>query len=393
MRAETPIAPLAPDAEARERECADLVAELCRSALTGRPAPAVAPCAERIDPGHFAALAGRNRLWSACARGFTVNGLAPPPPLAEAIRAGRRRAMIGNARVIATAKHVLPRLRERSVEAVTMKGPLFHHMLHGDLLFRRSSDLDLLVPRAQFGAARTVLAELGFHADPANAGPWWTSSLGELHLFPRNPGHCVIDLHHRVQQPGCPAPRDVSLFLADPAVVELAGVAMPGLSRLNALLLACLTLAKEAVHRAPSGMHAYDVAAGFLRLEPRESASFWRMASHQRLANTVRFALALAEGALGLPLSPEGGRAGATAPPGEAEPWFDMVFRPHCQGLMRPRRRELLWRMCDGAPAARIVFFACEAGRVTAGELLRRWTTRPSGQLLQRGRIVDPDLC
>lgn len=392
MRAENHIAPLARDAEA-ERECNDLVVDLCRSALTGSPCPDLALRGQRVDPGHFTALAGPNRLWSPCARGFTLGGMAPPAPLAEAIRAGRGRAMIVNARVIATARYVMPRLREQSIQAVTMKGPLFYRLLHGDFLFRRSNDLDLLVPRAQFRAARAALENLGFLSDPANEGPWWTSSLGEIHLSPRNPGHSVIDLHHLVQQPGCPAPRDVSLFLADPAIVDLAGVSVPGISRLNALLLACLTLAKGVVHRAPSGMHAYDVAAGFLRLEADERADFWQLASRQRLASTARFAIASAEGALGLPLSREGESLGESVPAGPATPWFDMVFRPDLQELAWPRRRELLWRMCDGSPAARMVSFACEAGRAVAGELLRLWTARSSHQLLQGRMVADPDLC
>lgn len=392
MAAEKHLVPLAPDAEA-ERECDDLVVDLCRSALTGSPCPDLALRGQRTDPGHFAALAGSNRLWSACARGFAVSRTAPPAALAEAIRAGRGRAMIGNARVIATARHVLPRLREQSIQAVTMKGPLSYRLLHGDFLFRRSNDLDLLVPRAQFRAARAALENLGFLSDPASAGPWWTSSLGEIHLFPGDPGHSVIDLHHRVQQPGCPAPRDVALFLADPAIVDVAGVPLPGISRLNALLLACLTLAKGLVHRAPSGMHAYDVAAGFLRLDAFERAEFWRLASRQRLANTVRFALASAEGALGLPLSREDDSLGETASAGQPTPWFDMVFRPDRQGLAWPRRRKLLWRMCDGSPAARSGSFAREAGRVAAGELLRLWTTRRSHQSLQGRMVADLDLC
>lgn len=375
MRVENSIAPIAPDAELRERECSDLVVDLCRSGLLGIACPEPALRAERIDLDGFAALVGSNRLWSACARGFAASGVAPPAALAEAIRAGRGRALILNARVIATARYVLPRLREHGIDAVTMKGPLFYHLLHGDFLFRRSNDLDLLVPRAQFGAAKAVLAKLGFQTDPAHAGSWWTFSLGEIHLSPDDPGHCVVDLHHRVQQPGCPAPRDISLFLSDPAVVELADVAVPSISRMSALLLACLTLAKGVVHRSPSGMHAYDVAAGFLRLDAGDRAAFWRLASRQRLVNTVRFALTAAERVFNLPLQSERmAEAGVSDKP---VPWFNMVFRPDREGLVWPRRRELLWQMCDGdGPGTRAASYGQEAGRVLAGEMLRRWAAR-----------------
>lgn len=380
MRAGIPIAPRGSYADVAAGGRGDLVVDLCQSALTGSPCLDLASRAEAVDPEGFAALAGANRLWSACARGFSVNAVPPPAALADAIRAGRARAMMANARVIATARHVLPLLQEQGIDAVTMKGPLFYHLMHGDFLFRRSGDLDLLVPRAQFGAARAVLEKLGFLPDLANAGPWWTSSLGELHLFPRDPGHCVIDLHHRVQQPGCPAPRDVSLFLADPVSVELADVAVPTLSWANALLLACLTLAKGVVHRAPSGMHAYDVAAGFLRLDASDRAAFWQLASRQRLTNTVQFAITAAGGALGLKLPREEGGVAQPAA-GARGRWFDMVFRPASQELVWPRRRELLWRMCDGRDgAAKGVTFAFEAGRVLAGEMLRRWT---AGRMLQ----------
>jgi len=348
------------------------IAAMCRSALTGDPQAAAGALAALERSDAFSTLVGRARLWSACEKGLVRSGHQVPPFMAARIAAERERTMLGNTRVLTLARMVFPCFAGRDLPALAFKGPFHQRQLHGDWFTRRSSDLDILVPRARFEEALRTLESTGFRAR-SGTSRWWKQSLGEVHLA--FPGGGVIDLHHRLQQPGCPSPRNLDEFFASAAVERLgeASIAVPSLP--HALLISALNFCKELFHRKPSARYAYDFAAGVMRLPLDRHAEFAALVERQGLAGPVGFALAACQTLFGpLPGFPAAG----ARHPGMAQ-WasridlLQLVFDPPSEEARWPRRRTLLWQFCGGEVSARCSFdFAGEAGRVALGEVLRR---------------------
>jgi hypothetical protein len=90
-------------------------------------------------------------------------------------------------------------LRSRAVESILLKGPAIRGWLYPDAPGRRGYlDADLLVPRAQLGAAQAVLSELGFEREDEGSTAdvyTWAES------WRRRADGAVVDLHRTLQ--GC----------------------------------------------------------------------------------------------------------------------------------------------------------------------------------------------
>lgn len=348
-----------------------MLAGLGKVSLTKKGAGEAVACLPRAQAQEFADLAVRTRLTTPCARAFARACAAMPPPLAEAVQATRARAAISNGRVYGLARLAFPILARANIAGLAFKGPFQHRRIHGDPFFCRSGDLDLLVPKERFADALEAFEGEGFERRE-DTSQWWTSALGEVHLV--HPQGGVIDLHYRLQQPGCPPPHDMAQFLreAEHEQVGAGHIAVP--PRSHAVLICGLNLSKEFAHRRMSARYAYDFAAGVLGMSEAELCDFAVLAAHQRLTGTVSFAVALAGTIFDcdLPLSPPlerrelpdwGGRDAVLA----------MVFKPEAPETRWPRRRAILWAMCSGTGSAqRAAEFSREAARMFASEALRR---------------------
>ncbi len=349
------------------------LADLCRASLSGEGGAAAAGlCGAAAE--HLAALAARSRLTMPCVRAFAAAGLAMPPPLARSVDQARGRAAISNGRVMALARIAFPVLARAGIGALAFKGPFQHRQLHGDPFFCRSGDLDVLVAREDFAAALAAFEAEGF-VPREDTSAWWRMMLGEVHLV--HPQGGVIDLHHRLQQPGCPPPRDIGAFLRASRTERLGGVEIAVPTHAQAVLIAALNLVKELAHRRPSARYAYDVAAGILGMGEARRRAFVALAQDQRLEGTASLAVALCERifALALPL-PAPLRAADLPAWAGREALLAMAFDPDDPATPWPRRRAVLWAMCSrqgrGGGTGRAAEFTREAARMFASEALRR---------------------
>lgn len=345
-----------------------VLAALCRFALTMHNETLGGDDVALGDTAELADLIERNRMWSPAIAGIARAGVPVPSDFVQRAQRIRSRTMLANTRAMTLARDIFPALQSRGIAAVAFKGPFHQHRLHGDYFYRTSHDLDLLVPRRQFAAALTAIEALGLEPRQGTSA-WWRHSLGEVHLV--SPGGGTVDLHHRLQQPGCPAPRKLEDFFTQSEVHVLGGVAIAVPAPEQALLIDALNFCKELFHRKRAVRYAFDFAAGALRLPEASHAAFEAQVHRQGLAGPVGFATAASEALFGIRLPlPEGCRASSRWT--TQEMIRPLVLAPDAPGLEWPRRRELLWAFCGGGGSKSSIAFAGQACRIALDEILRR---------------------
>ncbi len=98
----------------------------------------------------------------------------------------------------ALSAQFVERLEAAGIPALVLKGPLQARRLHGDVGYRRSNDVDLLVERVDLATAADALAPLGYRL--SSAMPTRRCGLPDLHTVLRNESARLprIDLHWRV---------------------------------------------------------------------------------------------------------------------------------------------------------------------------------------------------
>jgi hypothetical protein len=97
----------------------------------------------------------------------------------------------------ALSERFVARLEEAGIAVLVLKGPLQARRLHGDVGFRHSNDVDLLVGAGDLDRAASVLAGFGYALEPT---PVRGHGLPDIHARLRSPtgGLPRIDLHWRV---------------------------------------------------------------------------------------------------------------------------------------------------------------------------------------------------
>lgn len=97
----------------------------------------------------------------------------------------------------------LDALHSRQIAALPFKGPAFAELVGSGAASREMDDLDLLLPRANLGAAVRALEPLGYRSSlPRHAieSPWLDDAGHELALV-REPDGMLIELHWRLAPP------------------------------------------------------------------------------------------------------------------------------------------------------------------------------------------------
>ena len=122
-----------------------------------------------------------------------------PPWLLDQLVAGYRRQLGKSADHLVLVEKLRLVLGEASIPFVTIKGLYLAQRFYGDIRRRFMSDVDILVPSGELGAAVTAVAQLGFYpapgisVDPRN--PFWGIHAVEVR------GNCgVLDIHHVIRK-------------------------------------------------------------------------------------------------------------------------------------------------------------------------------------------------
>lgn len=311
---------------------------------------------------------------------FMLKALRRAPPAATApellswLDGYRRRTMSMNAVCIGDSIAIHKVLRDRQVDFVFLKGPLQQHLLYGDHFMKPSGDVDILVSPSGFGAAREALRSIGYEVAGKSRSVWWVRFLGEQHMV-RDDGAraSTVDLHHRLQQPGSPSPRDIDGFLRRRRQIHVAGIAMPLISASDTLLLSCISVAKAFFNREPCAGYVCDVRASASRLSEAEQQGVLDHAAEQGLADTLLLGLRAADVLLGGAGSLLSDRATRILARIDNADLFHMVIAPWLSSLRWPLRRTVLWELCGREP----VRYLAEAGWAASADLSRRIFERP----------------
>lgn len=340
---------------------------------TRAPAVSVAP---EISVANVADIARLNKVavFLLKALSHAVTGAAPGELLAW-LDGYRRRTMSMNAACIGDSIAIHQVLRDRRVDFVFLKGPLQQQLLYGDHFMKPSGDVDILVSPAGFSAAREALRSAGYEVAGKSRSVWWVRFLGEQHMV-RDDGvrTATVDLHHRLQQPGSPSPRDIDGFLRRRREVTVAGAAMPLISASDMLLLSCISVAKAFFNREPCAGYVCDVRAAASRLNEAEQQEVLDHAAGQGLADTLLLGLRAADVLLGGTATLLSDRAVRILARIDNADLFHMVIAPWLSSLRWPQRRTVLWELCGREP----VRYLAEAGWAASADLSRRLFERPA---------------
>lgn len=287
-------------------------------------------------------------------------------PLRGWLDAMRLKTMTMNRRSLKAGAEVAGLLAAAGIAHVQFKGPLQQLALYGDANAKPVGDVDLLVAEADGPRVRGLLEAAGFRAQGGRLAGWWWRSLGELH-FAREALGPVVDLHHRVQQPGSPDPRRIGAFLDNAVPMDFEGKVIPVLSASDRCLLAAISVVKALFGREPCAGYLMDLRASLALLSPDEAEALPRLAAEQGLTETLGFA-SHAVDAVFAGLSARSFAIGGNPLPLPADKLRRMLVTPSDAGIDWPRRRSVLWALCGRAPLR----YARETARAARSEAYRR---------------------
>lgn len=292
----------------------------------------------------------------------------------ERLRAGRSldqsladttATLVVNSHLLQELSALVPRFQDAGLRFLVIKGPVQQRQIHGTFFQRPSADLDILVRAENFPRARQLLVELGYTL--ATPSVWWRSVLGEEHFHRQTVPHIAVDLHHRVHQPGAPAFHDTLRLFADTETVAFGGIDIPTLNASNAMLLCTISIAKALYNREPSAAYLCDLYVGLMAAAPATVNSFLLSAQSTGLGGHAALALALMDSLFDHHSDARRAHQLAFAGLTEAD-LLRVILVPRDPMTRWPRRRDMLWELCERRP----VRYGREFARVLGSELTRR---------------------
>lgn len=173
---------------------------------------------QQLEQAEAAITAGLD--WDLLSRLAREHGLSPLLyshlqrhfPLAVASRQEHRLKLfetgVRNLSLSAALLNILEALRNAGIRALAYKGPTLAAALYGDIAWREISDLDILIDRPSFPAAREVLSGLGYQpsGNPPASGHSRKQEDARLRSdceceFYSADGQVTVDLHWQITAP------------------------------------------------------------------------------------------------------------------------------------------------------------------------------------------------
>lgn len=270
-----------------------------------------------------------------------------------------------NAANLLTMRKIIPAFVSAGIPVLAFKGPIIQQIAYGSLFVRPASDLDLLVSPQLYQKSGAVLEACGYQLADECRSAWWTTGLGEQHFFSTSKADVTVDLHHRLQQPGCPLPKHPERFIALRRPISVGGQDIPTLSAVHGQLLSAMSYVKALHHREPAARYAIDFVAIGRGQGANHSGELQDEAVLQGLARTL--ALTQRAAAALLPDLVSSTPVPAVLDQVSDRQLWDMTLNPGLSSTLWPRRRTLLRDLYD-----RKRDYPIGLGQMVGSELLRQ---------------------
>lgn len=289
------------------------------------------------------------------------------PEVIQLLDYRRLETMGMNRRCLALGAEVQARFAAAGVRHLHLKGVLQQVSLYGDAYRKPTSDVDLLIDRRDFRLGERLLTEAGMVCEAGLLAPWWRIFLGEQHYQRTNvvaSGGNIVDLHHKLQQPGSPGVWRAAEFIKRAVPQEFEGNVYAVPSAIDRCLIAAISVVKAAYGREAAGGYVADLAAALGILTPAELAALPDRAGAHGLRETLDFATSCLDAILvpfGAPVRRTGPNPLASI---DDERLSRMVMEPWAPDLVWPRRREVLRALCGSS----ILRYGVEVCRAAVSE-------------------------
>lgn len=304
--------------------------------LATRPAPSPATkaaietlLAEPLDWNALLALAGTHRVTSGLYHGLVQPYRdALPVAFAAAAQAASFRSTVHHLVTTEALHAVLDAFDAAGIDVLCLKGLAVGALAYGEAALRKSGDLDLLIRRSDFQAAREALVALDYRPDVAAEDT--EAYLGLHHGYALRGPKTDVDLHWNLAHLFQNVPTDFEALHARRLHVDVGGRSVPTLAREDHLL----QLANHAVTHCWRTLYLIADIAALLNASDHMD---WDRVLRDSEAARSRRAIALAV-LLAVRLY------GAAAPPALA----DAIAHPAVERLAA---RVQTWLFDDAAPS------------------------------------------
>lgn len=165
---------------------------------------------------------------------------AVPPDKRELLQAHARSIATNNLLLASELVSAIDLLAANGIPSLPFKGPVLCQRIYGDLIHREFYDIDVLVRRADVGAAYGVLIANGYLQDDERPDIGTGPLPDDLHVELRHVGlGFMLELHWALSTREDPLPMEFDELWSLRQTVELLGRPMPAMHPADELFLLC----------------------------------------------------------------------------------------------------------------------------------------------------------
>lgn len=224
------------------------------------PSPARAQSKNHnIDWPRLLGIAQRTKTASLLTDALERGKITPPSTIELNLKAINGDILKSNLANFAWSLKIHDVFEHAKIKAVTYKGTTRAKTVYGAWGKRRSADIDVIVPKPDFTRAMQALLAEGFVPMVSQKSRWWSEFLGEVPFHHPEANHLHIDLHHSLQQPGGPYPKDLSGFFAASVVEQHSGKSIRHFTPEHELLIAAISYGKAVRAGEPWLSYAHEI--------------------------------------------------------------------------------------------------------------------------------------